>query len=341
MGWRLAKSLVRLRDQVNATYPNRNKASDGTIGDAAHQAVASDHNPNSEGVVCALDLTNSPETGFDAHALADRLLANRHPDLKYIISNRRIAGAWTGWKWSSYTGTSDPHTNHIHISVGIGEDGQSREPYDDTNDWSATPTKTAKKSNDEIASEVLAGQWGNNPERKSRLIAAGYDYNSIQAIVNAKVGNPSTAPKASNEVIAAQVIAGAWGNNPQRKQRLQAAGYNYEAIQAIVNKKVTNTLEYQKLTNDQVADQVIAGAWGNGDDRRNRLVAAGYTYNDVQAIVNSKLGKSTAGKASNDTVANQVINGDWGNNPERAQRLKAAGYDAPTIQALVNRKLGL
>lgn len=44
----------------------------------------------------------------------------------------------------------------------------------------------AKKSNDEIANEVLAGKWGNGDDRKRRLQAAGYDYNAIQAIVNQK-----------------------------------------------------------------------------------------------------------------------------------------------------------
>lgn len=135
MAWRLAYSLETLRDQINAAYPDRSTVSDGTIGDAAHQAVASDHNPNAEGVVCALDITNSPDTGFDAHALADRLLEVRHPDLKYLISNQRIAGDWTGWQWTPYSGTSDPHINHIHISVGIGPDGQSQQPYDDTMPW--------------------------------------------------------------------------------------------------------------------------------------------------------------------------------------------------------------
>lgn len=135
---RLANSLVRLRDQVNAAYPNRSKASDGWIGDAAHASTPSDHNPNSQGVVNALDLTHSPATGFDAHALAERLRVNRHPNLRYIISNSRIASAGTGWNWKAYTG-SNPHSKHIHISVGqpttTTRDGQSTSNYDNTTNW--------------------------------------------------------------------------------------------------------------------------------------------------------------------------------------------------------------
>lgn len=45
-------------------------------------------------------------------------------------------------------------------------------------------TSVKKKSNEAIAKEVLAGKWGNNPERKKKLIAAGYDYEAIRKIVN-------------------------------------------------------------------------------------------------------------------------------------------------------------
>lgn len=45
-----------------------------------------------------------------------------------------------------------------------------------------TPVK--KKSNKTIAKEVFSGKWGNNPERKKKLIAAGYDYEAIRKIVN-------------------------------------------------------------------------------------------------------------------------------------------------------------
>lgn len=52
---------------------------------------------------------------------------------------------------------------------------------------------TPQKANEVIADEVIAGKWGNNPERKQKLEAAGYDYSTIQAIVNAKV-TPKTPP---------------------------------------------------------------------------------------------------------------------------------------------------
>lgn len=47
---------------------------------------------------------------------------------------------------------------------------------------------TEKKSNTEVAKEVIAGKWGNGAERKQRLTAAGYDYEAVQKIVNELLG---------------------------------------------------------------------------------------------------------------------------------------------------------
>lgn len=132
--WRVARSLERLRAEVNAVAAKRSKAYDGTIGDSAHQARASDHNPNASGVVCALDLTHDPAGGFDAHAYAERIRQRWHPALKYIISDRRIASVKSGRAWRQYTG-SNPHNKHIHVSVGVGLDGQSTGAYDDASPW--------------------------------------------------------------------------------------------------------------------------------------------------------------------------------------------------------------
>ena len=48
-----------------------------------------------------------------------------------------------------------------------------------------------------------------------------------------------------------------------------------------------------KKTPDQIADEVIAGKWGNGAERKQKLEAAGYNYQEVQDIVNKKLGQNT------------------------------------------------
>jgi beta-lactamase superfamily II metal-dependent hydrolase len=136
--WRPAKSILKLRSQVNVRAPHRNKASDGTIGDKAHCQRNSDHNPwvrdGSIGVVTAIDITNDPAGGCDANTIAEAIRASRDPRVKYIIWNRRIAnssamGNSQPWQWRPYHGTN-PHTKHVHISVK-----PDKSSYDSTVDW--------------------------------------------------------------------------------------------------------------------------------------------------------------------------------------------------------------
>lgn len=97
---------------------------------------------------------------------------------------------------------------------------------------SSSSSESSKKSNEEIANEVIQGKWGNGGERKNRLTNAGYDYQAIQDLVNKKLS------KKSNEEIATEVIQGKWGNGWERKNRLTNAGYDYQAIQKIVNQRL-------------------------------------------------------------------------------------------------------
>ena len=95
-----------------------------------------------------------------------------------------------------------------------------------------------------------------------------------------------------------------------------------------------------------IAQEVIAGKWGNGTDRAQRLTAAGYDAQAVQNRVNQLLGGGSApsqpAKPAQKTVeqiAQEVIQGKWGNGADRAQRLTAAGYDAQAVQNRVNQLL--
>lgn len=127
MSWRKAHSLETLRLQFNRRYPNRSKASDGFIGDTAHQATPSDHNPDRNGIVHAGDFTHDPAVGMDIDRLTDELAATRDPRIKYIIANGWILDSrpqFNPWQWVRYTG-SNPHNKHFHLSVmpGIGDQG--------------------------------------------------------------------------------------------------------------------------------------------------------------------------------------------------------------------------
>ena len=147
MTWRLASSLLTLRAQLDVIAPNRSKASDGSVGDAAHFATgaASDHNPWCDGnVVTAIDITHDPAHGCDVWAIAQSLAASRDDRLKYLIYTGGVGGApgilsatVSPWTWRPRS--SDDHPHHLHISVNTGC-GQ----YDSTAPW--TLTKAAPKA---------------------------------------------------------------------------------------------------------------------------------------------------------------------------------------------------
>ena len=135
MSWRGAESLMVLRSQIDRAYPNRSKISDGLIGNQAHAKTPSDHNPNQAGVVCAMDITNDPKNGFDAQVFVDLQRKNPHPNLKYMIFDKRIYSRLYGWNPRPSRG----HESHVHVSVGVGADGHSRPAYDDRIDWMIKP----------------------------------------------------------------------------------------------------------------------------------------------------------------------------------------------------------
>ncbi len=135
----------------------------------------------------------------------------------------------------------------------------------------------------------LDGYVGNLDLDKAYIDAAAWAKYAGASSAPAPAPAPAPAGK-SNEQIADEVIAGQWGNGDDRRNRLASAGYDYDAIQAIVNDKLQPSMK----SNEQVADEVISGAWGNGNDRRNMLAQAGYDYDAIQTIVNEKLGASAA-----------------------------------------------
>ena len=89
----------------------------------------------------------------------------------------------------------------------------------------------------------------------------------------------------------------------------------------------------------EIADEVIAGEWGNGSARESALKNAGYDYSLVQDAVNAKLGASTQSLKSVSEIAKEVIAGEWGNGSDRENKLKTAGYNYSDVQDEVNKML--
>lgn len=130
--WVLVPCLRQLFAEFDRIAPARSKASDGSVGDTAHQEEVSDHNPDETGrvpihdadkinEVHAIDVTAKlNEPGLEMEKVVQFLLARcrsgAEKRLRYIIYNRRIWSASSGWTQKIYTRAS-PHTEHAHFSA--------------------------------------------------------------------------------------------------------------------------------------------------------------------------------------------------------------------------------
>lgn len=118
---KLCKAGRQLREQIDDAFPDRDRTSDGWVGDTRHAARPSDHNPDANGWVRAIDVDRNlsgkakPDIMPD---LADQIrLAGKSGEkrISYVIFDGRIASSRLNWRWRKYTG-SNKHNHHCHIS---------------------------------------------------------------------------------------------------------------------------------------------------------------------------------------------------------------------------------
>ena len=123
MDWTLAPALTALFAQVNRYGPQRDKSWDGSVGDLAHSARRSDHNPDGRGIVHAIDITDDDiAPGFDATALFESLIKAREKRVKYLIHRGQIVsgnGGPSPWVKRKYYGPNG-HFHHLHVSLKSG-----------------------------------------------------------------------------------------------------------------------------------------------------------------------------------------------------------------------------
>jgi hypothetical protein len=117
---RLSKAAEQLRSEINAKYPKRDKRSDGWIGDTAHNARKSDHNPDKNGWVRAIDIDSDlvKSSSKESWLLAEQIKTialKGDKRISYVIHQHRIASSRQNWAWRVYKG-ANPHVSHIHIS---------------------------------------------------------------------------------------------------------------------------------------------------------------------------------------------------------------------------------
>lgn len=166
-----------------------------------------------------------------------------------------------------------------------------------------------------------------------------YYYGEFDAIIEDDE-KPTLLPP---DEIANEVIDGKWGNGSARKEALEAAGYDYEIVQARVNELILESASAKQpiplKSIDKVAEEVILGRWDNGSARKVALEKAGYDSEVVQARVNELLASTEAEKKALNDLAREVIDGKWGNGSARREALEAAGYDFQAVQNRVNELL--
>jgi len=154
MSWRVTPNLNDLLDEINACGPNRDKTADGSIGNAAHQAHASDHNPDDTAgsKTPHSDSDTIPEVharDFDASgpwlpgittAGIVAVLVNRlrqlgvTAPLNYVISDGYIY-EYPNFAKVPYTATDDDHTGHFHCSGRYGSGSTTSNPENYTGSW--------------------------------------------------------------------------------------------------------------------------------------------------------------------------------------------------------------
>ncbi|MGF6189294.1 peptidoglycan-binding domain-containing protein [Serratia sp. 2723] len=125
-------------------WPNRNKASDGIMGDKAHQATKSDHNSGN-----AFDLTHDPKNGVDCTVLSEQVLSDAR--VSYVIFNRKI-NSLDGRGWRVYSG-KNPHNVHMHVSI-------KKEKRDDVSAWPWSTGAGASSTNNVKAGSAAPAAKG-------------------------------------------------------------------------------------------------------------------------------------------------------------------------------------
>lgn len=207
-GWILVPCLAKLRDEFNTIAPSRDKASDGTIGDAAHQREVSDHNDDEVGSVPIHDADRVHEVhAWDAdndlresdlsmekvvQFVLGRCRSDAEKRLRYIIWNRRIWEASNKWKQRPYTGPS-PHTEHGHFSASYESALEASTASWHLEDIPVALTEADRRwflaaiqaERDEVAAEAAKRVWATPLQRpgeaagKTTVAGAYQSYNDV------------------------------------------------------------------------------------------------------------------------------------------------------------------
>lgn len=109
----LAPSLIRLRNEFDRRWPNRDRRTDGWLC-GGNCGAGSQHYPDSKGMVHAIDVDMD---GIDWQFVRDHIYKGGGV-LWYFIAWRQIWSSTYGFRGRVYTGLN-PHTDHMHFSIHL------------------------------------------------------------------------------------------------------------------------------------------------------------------------------------------------------------------------------
>lgn len=145
MAWRVAYAVTTWHANLQAVYPAAKPPATptvawGTIGDTSHTST-SDHSPHDfpgwgSDIVTAGDAPHAPSLGLDMHKVTEAMRVSRDQRIKYVIWDRRIFSSYASagyapFVWRPYSNaSSDPHTDHAHLSVVGDPRGDLTTPWE-------------------------------------------------------------------------------------------------------------------------------------------------------------------------------------------------------------------
>lgn len=277
----LAPCLVTLRSEFDKLNPNRDKASDGWIGDESHQSGNSDHNPVN-GVVHAIDVDESgpwPSGGtmekFCQHLVTEcRKSGESGQDrgrLKYIIYERRIWEASNGWNAREYTG-ANAHDKHMHVSCEYNASyANDTAPWGIVEKWGSDVTESEFKS--------WMTEWANSGDGKKAIANAVLTWdpgNNETGATNGGVKNPDYGVAGNTNATV--------GSNYALERALHAAKVGYEIRDHKLPEILAAIQQINAVDVDELASAIVA-----------QLPPDGLTKQQVKEALSEVLTYGTAG----------------------------------------------
>lgn len=165
----------------------------GYLGNVAWAKAFLDRVKEKTGVKALLYASRSPINSFNWSSVANSdygLWVADYGANTGEPGRKPVVNWWPFYALWQYTsrGRISGYSGNVDMNYFYGDADTWRKYATSDSSGSKPAPEPAKKSNEEIANEVLEGKWDNGEARKKKLEEAGYNYQVIQDIVNKKLG---------------------------------------------------------------------------------------------------------------------------------------------------------